>query len=63
MGEGRIQETCCLYDAKLALRIIRYNASNWNLNPNKIGVLGFSAGGHFGSNLSTQFDYGKKSED
>ena len=61
--KGEFKKHVALYDAKLALRIIRYNASNWNLNPNKIGVLGFSAGGHLASTLSTQFDYGKKSDD
>ena len=46
-------------DAKQAMRIIRFRASEWNINPNKIGVLGFSAGGHLAATLSTQFDYGK----
>ena len=45
-------------DAKRGLRIMRANATRWNLNPDKIGVMGFSAGGHLASTLGTQF--GKK---
>jgi acetyl esterase/lipase len=45
-----------LQDAQEALRIIRRNAVSWNINPYKIGVLGFSAGGHLASTLSTHFD-------
>lgn len=35
-----------LQDAQRAFRIVRATASNWNIDPNKIGALGFSAGGH-----------------
>ncbi len=45
-----------LQDAQEAIRIIRRNASQWDLNPNKIGILGFSAGGHLAATLSTQYD-------
>ena len=44
-----------LQDAQEALRIIRRNASSWNINPHKIGVMGFSAGGHLASTLATHF--------
>lgn len=44
-----------LQDAQEALRVIRRNASSWNINPHKIGVIGFSAGGHLASTLSTHF--------
>ncbi|MGA1977704.1 MAG: alpha/beta hydrolase, partial [Bacteroidales bacterium] len=40
-----------LQDAQEAMRIIRRNAAAWNINPEKIGVLGFSAGGHLASTL------------
>ncbi|MDA0327039.1 MAG: alpha/beta hydrolase, partial [Bacteroidetes bacterium] len=49
-----------LSDAKQAMRIIRYRAREWNINPNNIGVMGFSAGGHLAATLSTQFDYGNQ---
>lgn len=45
-----------LQDAQEALRTIRRNASKWNIDPGKIGVMGFSAGGHLASTLSTHFD-------
>jgi acetyl esterase/lipase len=44
-----------LQDAQEALRIVRRNASAWNINPKKIGVMGFSAGGHLASTLSTHY--------
>ena len=45
-----------LQDAQEAVRYIRRHASNWNLDPNKIGVLGYSAGGHLAVSLSTKYD-------
>ncbi|MCD7963337.1 MAG: alpha/beta hydrolase [Rikenellaceae bacterium] len=45
-----------LSDAKQAIRIIRSSAAEWGINPGKIGVAGFSAGGHLASTLSTHFD-------
>jgi acetyl esterase/lipase len=47
-----------LQDAQEAMRIIRRNATAWNINPSKVGVIGFSAGGHLASTLSTH--YGEK---
>ena len=52
-----------LDDARRSIRIIRENAKKWGIDKNSVGVLGFSAGGHLASTLSTQFDYGKKSDD
>jgi acetyl esterase/lipase len=45
-----------LEDAKQAMRIIRANAATWEVNPQAIGVMGFSAGGHLASTLLTHFD-------
>jgi len=44
-----------LQDAQEAMRIIRRNASVWKINPAKVGVIGFSAGGHLASTLSTHY--------
>jgi len=44
-----------LQDAQEAMRIIRRNASQWKINSHRIGVIGFSAGGHLASTLSTHF--------
>jgi acetyl esterase/lipase len=50
-----------LMDAQRAMRLVRFNASLWNIDPNKIGIMGFSAGGHLASTLGTHFDYGNPS--
>ena len=47
-----------LMDAQRAMRIIRSNSNKWEINPEKIGVLGFSAGGHLASTISTHHDQG-----
>ena len=47
-----------LADAQRAMRIIRKNSKKWEINSKKIGVLGFSAGGHLASTLSTHHDQG-----
>ena len=48
-----------LLDAARAMRTVRARAKEWNLDAAKIGILGFSAGGHLASTLSTHFDAGK----
>jgi len=45
-----------LQDAQEALRTVRRNAEKWKIDPNKIGIMGFSAGGHLAATLSTKFD-------
>lgn len=45
-----------LQDAQEAIRYVRQNAAKWNIDPNKIGILGFSAGGHLAATLSTHYD-------
>ncbi len=47
-----------LMDAQRAVRLTRYNAEEWGINPDKIGIMGFSAGGHLASSLSTHYDTG-----
>lgn len=49
-----------LMDAQRALRMVRYYANDWNVDPQQIGIMGFSAGGHLASTLSTHFDHGNK---
>jgi acetyl esterase/lipase len=44
-----------LMDAQQAMKVIRSNAVNWNVNPVKVGVIGYSAGGHLASTLGTHF--------
>ncbi|PRP68067.1 alpha/beta hydrolase [Nonlabens agnitus] len=45
-----------LQDAQKAMRVIRSNAATWGIDPAKIGVMGFSAGGHLAATLSTGYD-------
>lgn len=53
-----------LLDAKRAVRLVRHRASEWGIDPKKIGVAGYSAGGNLSMNLAANFDAGDpKSED
>lgn len=45
-----------LKDAQRAIQMIRENADKWGINPNKIGVMGFSAGGHLVASLGVHYD-------
>ncbi len=47
-----------LMDTQQAIRIVRSKAAEWNINPNKIGIAGSSAGGHLASTAGTHFDSG-----
>ncbi len=44
-----------LQDAQRAIRLVRANAESWGINPNRVGVLGFSAGGHLTVMAATQY--------
>lgn len=48
-----------LQDADRAVRFVRAHAADWALDPDRIGIMGFSAGGHLASTLSTHFSRGK----
>jgi acetyl esterase/lipase len=45
-----------LEDAQRTLGLVRFHAAEWHINPHKIGVIGFSAGGHMVTATSTHFD-------
>jgi acetyl esterase/lipase len=45
-----------LQDAQMAILTVRKNAKEWGINPAKIGIIGFSAGGHLASTEGTHFD-------
>jgi acetyl esterase/lipase len=47
-----------LLDAQRALRIARSRAKSWGCDPQRLGIMGFSAGGHLASTAATQFDPG-----
>ena len=48
-----------LQDAGRAIRTVRARAAEWGLDPERVGILGFSAGGHLASTAGTHFDAGK----
>lgn len=52
-----------LMDLQRAIRHVRHRAMEWTIDPNHIGVLGFSAGGHLASTAGTHFDNGKTGSD
>ena len=52
------RDKVALMDAQRAIRIIRSRAGEWNLNPERVGIMGFSAGGHLASTALTHFDPG-----
>ncbi len=47
-----------LLDAQRAIRTVRANAGLWNIDPDRVGILGFSAGGHLAATTATQWDHG-----
>lgn len=48
-----------LLDAQRAIRLTRVHATEWKLDPHRVGILGFSAGGHVASTAGTHFDAGR----
>jgi acetyl esterase/lipase len=58
LGSAGYHHPVMLQDAARAVRTIRAYASEWGLDPNRIGIIGSSAGGHLASILLTHFDGG-----
>ena len=44
-----------LQDAQRAMKVVRSRADEWNIDPQRIGIMGFSAGGHLASSIGTHF--------
>jgi acetyl esterase/lipase len=55
----RYHHPAMLQDAGRAIRTVRAGTSRWGLDPNRIAIIGFSAGGHLASTAGTHFDAGK----
>ncbi len=53
--EGRPKHRAPLQDAQRAISLVRSNAEAWGVDPERIGILGFSAGGHLAAAASTNF--------
>jgi acetyl esterase/lipase len=48
-----------LEDVQRAIRLVRSRAAEWHLDPKRVGIIGFSAGGHLASSAATHFDDGQ----
>ena len=58
LGE-RYRHPAPLQDAQRAIRMVRSRAREWGVDPGRVGILGFSAGGHLASTAATHFDEGR----
>jgi acetyl esterase/lipase len=58
LGPNGYHHPAMLQDAARALRTVRARTAEWNVDPNRIGIMGSSAGGHLASTLLTHFDAG-----
>jgi len=58
LGTHGYRHPAMLQDVQRAIRMVRYNAEKWKINPQKIAVMGSSAGGHLASTALTHFDDG-----
>ncbi len=59
----RYHHPAMIQDAQRAIRTTRAKASEWGIDPKRVGILGFSAGGHLASTAATHFDAGKSDAD
>ena len=58
LGTHGYRHPVMLQDAQRAVRLVRSRSAQWKINPDKIGIMGSSAGGHLASTLLTHFDEG-----
>lgn len=58
LGSAGYRHPVMLGDVSRAIRLTRFHAADWQLNPAQIGVMGSSAGGHLASTILTHFDAG-----
>jgi len=59
LGSKGYRHPAMLNDAARAVRLARSKAADWKIDPERVGVMGSSAGGHLASTLLTHFDAGK----
>lgn len=59
LGSANYRHPLIMQDAARAVRWVRTNAERWGIRPDKIGIMGSSAGGHLASTLLTHFDAGQ----
>src|SRR5580658_860690 len=59
LGSSGYRHPRMLEDAARAMRLVRFRAAEWKLDPKRLGIIGSSAGGHLASTLLTHFDAGQ----
>jgi acetyl esterase/lipase len=59
----RYRHPAPMQDAQRAMRLVRSRAKEWGFDPKRVGIWGFSAGGHLASTIATHFDDGKPDAD
>ncbi len=57
-GTGPYQHPCEMWDGQRAVRWVRAHAAQYGVDPNRVGVMGFSAGGHLATTVATHYDGG-----
>ena len=60
LGSGGYRHPIMLQDAARAVRLTRAKAAEWKIDPQRVGVMGSSAGGHLAATILTHFDAGNK---
>lgn len=58
----RYRHPAPMQDVQRAIRTVRARAQQWKIDPNRIALIGFSAGGHLASTAATHFDSGKSDD-
>ncbi len=58
LGSSGYRHPAMLQDAERAIRMVRANAVTWHIDPQRVGIMGSSAGGHLASTLMTHFEPG-----
>jgi acetyl esterase/lipase len=62
LGSAGYRHPRMLQDAARALRVVRSGAAQWGVSPDRIGIMGSSAGGHLASTLLTHFEAGNEAD-
>lgn len=63
LGPNGYKHPCMWQDATRAMRMVRARAREWGVDPNRVGIMGSSAGGHLASTVLTRWDQGDPTND
>lgn len=63
LGRDGYRHPAMLRDGQRAIRLVRARAEEWGVEPDRLGIMGFSAGGHLASTVATHFDSGDPNSD